>query len=408
MDGAIYIWDTNVRNSPVDALANLELLPTERPAVLALALDPQQRFVVSGGQEGRITMWSMTDRSQLGETHPAHAQPVTDLVFTSSEQLLTVENEINAESERNLLISWALGDGSPEVMTETDLAEASPRQIVSIAISPDGQFVAKGGMGVRLFNATTGEPDGAMLVTEDVVTALAFSEDGRYLAAGGLSGSVNLWALAGNEWQQIASIAAHDDRIMHVAFSSGQAELVTGSRDTTLKRWAISEDSLREIETLTEHDSEVLSVVYSPDGRFIASGNVNGRVVVNDLETRAVYSAVGHRNHVNDLTFSNDSRYVASASRDGSIILWDISENQLRSLGEPLVISGLAAGITSVEFNPDGRVLAAGTERGDLVFWDVDVGYWQVLACRIANRNMTAEEQQQFLPDGSNQNVVCE
>jgi hypothetical protein len=55
-----------------------------------------------------------------------------------------------------------------------------------------------------------------------------------------------------------------------------------------------------------------------------------------------------------------------------------------------------------VAFSRDGKALAAGYGGGGgggVVLWDVDLGSWQRLAGRIANRNFTRDEWRQYFPD---------
>jgi len=85
---------------------------------------------------------------------------------------------------------------------------------------------------------------------------------------------------------------------------------------------------------------------------------------------------------------------LASGGNDSTVRLWDVAAGQ--PLGAPFTAGG--AGVNSVAFTPDGtRLLAAGGD-GIIRAWNVDLQRWPGRACQIANRNLTRQEWQQYLP----------
>ena len=100
--------------------------------------------------------------------------------------------------------------------------------------------------------------------------------------------------------------------------------------------------------------------------------------------------------------FSPDGRTLASASRDGSIILWDVATG--RPVGLPF--QGHSGWVMSVAFSPDGRVLASGSTDTTVVLWDMAVEAWEEKACALANRNLTAAEQERFF-SGTSYTKTC-
>ena len=103
-----------------------------------------------------------------------------------------------------------------------------------------------------------------------------------------------------------------------------------------------------------------------------------------------------HKDSVRSVVFSPDGKTLASGGTSGNILLWDVASRQ--PLGPPL--PGYTAEATlSLAFSPDSRTLAAGGIEGEIILWDLDPASWQARACRIANRNLTREEWQQYLGD---------
>jgi WD40 repeat protein len=97
------------------------------------------------------------------------------------------------------------------------------------------------------------------------------------------------------------------------------------------------------------------------------------------------------------VAFSADGKTIAAGygANGGGVVLWDVATRQ-RLVTDPLTMQeGVVKGVA---LSPDGKTLAAGTDGG-VVLWVVDRKSWQRTAGRIANRNLTWTEWQQYFPD---------
>ena len=62
-------------------------------------------------------------------------------------------------------------------------------------------------------------------------------------------------------------------------------------------------------------------------------------------------------------------------------------------------ISSAAPGaIAALRFSRDGKRLVSGGRDGHVVVWDVSVARWKARACRVAGRELSAEEWRRYLP----------
>ena len=97
------------------------------------------------------------------------------------------------------------------------------------------------------------------------------------------------------------------------------------------------------------------SLAFSPDGRRLAVGQQQRKILVLDASTLAVLDVLyGHAGSITALAFSVDGAYLASSSTDGTTRIWDSSG------GETLRVL-VGGDATSLAFAQDNTVLAAGS-----------------------------------------------
>jgi WD40 repeat protein len=156
---------------------------------------------------------------------------------------------------------------------------------------------------------------------------------------------------------------------------------------------------------LSGHSGSVTSVAYSPDGTTLASGGSDGTIILWDVASRTPLGEplTRHADQVLSVAYSPDGTTLASGGSDGTIILWDVASRE--PLGAPL--SGHSGSVTSVAYSPDGTTLASGGSDGTIILWDVDPASWLERSCGRANRNLNADEWQQYLP-GEPYDLTCD
>lgn len=152
---------------------------------------------------------------------------------------------------------------------------------------------------------------------------------------------------------------------------------------------AVVEESLRQILASTGgiplrgHTAAARVVAVSPDDRRIASGDVDGLILLQSTtEPPAVDIELhGHTSGVSGLVFRPDGRWLVSSSWDGTVRIWNLV---VESPGESTIVLEQDSAIRTLALSADGQWLATGTAGGKvwLYQWGGENGFSEPLILR--------------------------
>ncbi len=137
------------------------------------------------------------------------------------------------------------------------------------------------------------------------------------------------------------------------------------------------------------------AIAFSPDGRTLATGGLEDPIVrVWDVRTGKLIRELdqGSAGAIT-LDFSPDGRILAVSGFEPVASLWDVATGA--RIGPTLTAGSRRA---EIDLSPDGRRLLLTHADGRGAIWDVDPVSWAQRACRLANRTLTPEEWEEFLP----------
>lgn len=276
-DGTIILSELAVINRPGEVifqanqtLSELAIVSDGTNFVLAGESDENVSSTIQvwDGQENALSY--QFDLDDIGESESLR-RVVMDMAL--HENLLAVATS-NSE-----IALWDIATG--DLLWSQREHEAIPKALV---FATDGQriYSADESGVVLIWDATTGNLIESDLYAQDNgVTSIALSPNGQYLAIGGRR-SILLWDVV-NE-TLIAEMSAHDDAVEALIFDSNSEYLYSGSRDRQIIQWDVA--SAEALQVLEGHSNWVLSLAISPDNQLLVSGERDtGAVYVWDMAT---------------------------------------------------------------------------------------------------------------------------
>ena len=239
-----------------------------------------------------------------------------------------------------------------------------------VAFSPDGKFLATGGMyrdrDVKLWDIEQGEQRWS-ITFEESAKSITFSPDGRYIATHFAADVVHVlriedgtavpFDLNTEKWigrSERKPPAEHTSEGVRVSFSPNGKHLINLGANNTIRVRNI--ETGVEVKTLVGTNGYTQTIGLSPEGEYLGiSIRYEDAVELWREETIARFP---HEMRVMTAEISSDGRVLATGGRDNKVRLWDVETEKLHQ-----TLSGHIAPIQTLAFSPDGTLLVSSGGR---------------------------------------------
>ena len=266
------------------------------------------------------------------------------------------------------------------------------------ASAADGQWFATTGddRTVRIWNGA-GQPQRTIGPHPQALSALAISADGRGLAAGDAVGGVSIWNPQDGAAQ--GAMLVHQGAVRAIAPERDGSALWTAGADGTIKRTKLPLPVPRQ---LAGHTQPVKAIVTTADGRAAFTAGQDAMVRQWDVlsgQTTRTFGDGAAAGAVTGLAVSTDGSLVAAVTETGSVRAWRVADGAAAFVAN---VPGVA--LRDVAILPGGAGAPLVVTVGD----DQRLRIWTLAAEVVADGKDVVPGAEIPLPDpGTDRLAIC-
>ena len=259
--------------------------------------------------------------------------------------------------------------------------------ISGFAFSPDNKFLVSGGRSATLWDTEKGSEIVKLYDDELRTSKMTFSPDGKILAGGDIDGKIILWDFDlilekhKNQKSTLSSVLrnltnrkssifenktfpGHSGAVNTLTYSSDGETLASGSLDGTVIVWDVT--SMEKNFTIHGHTGAMTILRFNEDDKKLISGSSN--VPIWEWDRDSMTSQFIKPNwYTFPNVFSHDGKLAANRGRNNELKIWDVTKDELT-----YTIKNVNQEMVSVlALSPDGKLIASGSRDGSLALWDV-------------------------------------
>lgn len=309
----VTLWNVRQQTEPHDAR---QFRHPKKAIMMDVSFGSDGRTLASGGTDSEVQIWD--EEGQIRRKLKGHGSWIMCVVFHPSISSALATGSIDGTARL-----WNIDDGTSRKFRPGD------GPVWSVAVSPDGHYLATGSGGGMICRWDLREPGEAPVQRfrsdHGSVWSVRFSPDGKWIAAGCQDGSIQVRSLLGTDAMQLSGV--HRGQILSLGFSPDGRFLASSSSEGRICVWDFAQKKHKWLDL----DAPIWSILFSPNGKLLASGSVNRSVCLWNLEGEklAAYHAEAP---IRGLAFSRDGNWLAGSCSDGTIRLWPTLNEDFESL----------------------------------------------------------------------------
>ncbi|RAM49420.1 MAG: hypothetical protein C6Y22_22395 [Hapalosiphonaceae cyanobacterium JJU2] len=353
-------------------------LQTNRGSIYEIALSPDNKQLVTVGDEDKIFLW------EIGKKEPV------DAIRTGQTDVYTVafspdHQQIATGGSDGTVKLWDIKDGNitssksqPEGGIKTKQGTEDETVYSVVFLNKDKLATIGEGDKVKVWDISSGQMEAEVSTKQEYIDKLAFSSEKKLLAIAGRDNQVSLCKVSIGQ-NKVSLCEAPSNRptgksiVETVAFTRDH-RLAIATEDGTIKLWDVKENNINPSKTAPKEIKTNQYIVYSmallSDGKLATVG-ADDTVILQDSSGKQIQQIQPLERSIrnNSVALSPDGNLLATGGDDGIVRLWD-------SFGKPRGRFKIGQGtISSVEFSPDGtQLVTAGQENNTVKLWDISSG----------------------------------
>lgn len=292
---------------------SLYVFTCHRDEVFAVACSPLDEFVMAtGSSDDKGYCWRIGAQEPLLELR-GHKDTINSLAFSADGKLFA------SGGLDGLIQIWDTASGSVVCSLEgsgedIEWLKWHPRGPVILAGLKDGS--------VWMWNADKGEVFHTFYGHGSSVTCGNFTPDGKTICTGSEDASLRIWnPKTGSCNFAVKGHPYHNEELTCLTITNDSAIAITGSKDGSIHMVKIGNGKV--VSSLAAHTDSVECIGLSTSGLWCATGSLDQKLIIWDLQHSAVRCTCEHEEGVVCLLWLGASRFVATGCMDGKVRIWD-------------------------------------------------------------------------------------
>lgn len=237
--------------------------------------------------------------------------------------------------------------------------------ISSVAVSPDGQFLATSSLhcsksNVKIWNLQTGKLLRAHLGHKKSVRLVAMDRLGRLMSCKG--DKIKIWDVKTGD--RLGTLS-HPGSVNAIAVSANGQVLATGNTDSKIRLWDLKTGEPQQ--TLKGHTAAVNALIFGPDGNTLISASADQTIRIWHLATGAlIHTLSGHAAAVNAIAVHHAEQLLISGSADTTLKFWKLDSWELLH-----TVSDQTSAIHAIALSKNGHFLASASTDQTVKIWQL-------------------------------------
>ena len=328
--------------------------------------------LMTGGDSGLAITTGSAASSRLylmaaGKLEPV--MPPDDMEGPSADELQIIADWIDAGASGP--------DGDPPIKRPIRVPKIDPATesfpVTAIAVSPDGNRTARGGVGQLRIEDADGKAVQTIRGDFGKVNSIEFDRSSsRVLIGSGSTGSYGqalIYDVAGGRLQ--TELVGHSDVLYAAVWSPDEATVATAGYDRDILLWDV--DTGEQTAVLSGHNGAIFDLAFSPDGRHLVSACADETAKVWDVASgRRLDTLSQSEGEVYAAGFTPDGQHVVALSEDQRLRVWQFVSTDSPRIN-PLIASRVVDDSPLTHFAFAGEedsptmVIASGSGRLKLI-----------------------------------------
>lgn len=324
-----------------------------------LAVSEDGSLVAVGTLYGTVQVWDWRHATMVS-SRKIDEEVVENLFFMDDDKRLTVLYSPDL-GEQHMYV-WEMATGAVADEDKVDGAGTG-------YFMPDGTIGMAHGGGIA-FMDQKGKYAGRTIKFDDEMASLAVSPDGQFIAGGGYRKHYEQLVIRDTEgkllsvidtgFQPYDTVFSPDSKIVAVLQQENGGLGNAAEFDPSTNAYELFDVATGEkLRRFGGHDLFLSGAQFSPDGKRFLTWSGDRTLILWDMETgEMIHRLAGHRDSVSDGRFLGDGSLIVSSSMDGSMKIWTADEGRelvsMHALGEQTEPPSFIA------IQPDGHFFEGG------------------------------------------------